>query len=103
MEKIMSKISAILAGVFLLSGITVSQAEVISIADPRYDVPNTADGVVRPTQGMSMQTVERHYGPALSKSAAVGEPPITRWVYKNFVVFFEHNLVIHSVVPHEQP
>lgn len=99
----MSKISAILAGLFLLSGMSVSQAEVISIADPRYDVPNTADGVVRPTQGMSMQVVEQLYGPAQSKSAPVGDPPITRWAYKNFVVFFEHNLVIHSVVPREQP
>lgn len=99
----MSKISIILTGLFLLSGISISQAEVISIADPRYDVPNTASGVVRPTQGMSMQRVERDYGTAQSKSAPVGDPPITRWVYEDFVVFFEHNLVIHSVVPREQP
>ena len=99
----MSKISAILAGLFLLSGISVSQAEVISIADPRYQVPNTADGVVRPTQGMSMQSVERDFGTAQSKSGPVGDPPITKWVYKDFIVFFEHNLVIHSVVPREQP
>jgi hypothetical protein len=27
----------------------------------------------------------------------VGAPPITRWDYADFSVFFEHNLVIHAV------
>lgn len=29
--------------------------------------------------------------------AAVGQPPITRWVYPDFVVFFEYSHVIHAV------
>ena len=95
----MIKVSLIVASV-LLSAISIAQAEVISIADPRYDVPNSAEGVIRPVQGMSMTTVEQQYGQPEQRSAAVGEPPITRWTYNNFVVFFEHNLVIHSVVPH---
>lgn len=95
----MSKISLILAGSLLLSAFSIAQAEVISIADPRYDVPNTTEGVLRPTQGMSMATVEQRFGQPEQKSAAVGEPPITRWTYKDFTVFFEHDLVIHSVVP----
>ena len=95
----MIKVSLIVASV-LLSATSIAQAEVISIADPRYDVPNSAEGVIRPVQGVSMTTVEQQYGQPEQKSAAVGEPPITRWTYNNFVVFFEHNLVIHSVVPH---
>ncbi|MDH5358757.1 MAG: hypothetical protein OEY48_02990 [Gammaproteobacteria bacterium] len=96
----MIKIRFILASTLLLCSAFASQAEVISIADPRYDVANSPEGVVRPTQGMTMAEVEQKFGPAEQKNPAVGEPPITRWVYKDFVVFFEHNQVIHSVVPH---
>ena len=96
----MIKIRLILASALLLSAAFVSQAEVISIADPRYDVANSPEGVLRPTQGMSMAEVEQQFGRPEQKSSAVGEPPITRWTYNDFVVFFEHNLVIHSVVPH---
>jgi hypothetical protein len=27
----------------------------------------------------------------------VGDPPITRWEYPGFVVYFEHHLVVHTV------
>lgn len=76
-----------------------SQADVVSIADPSFDVPNTSTGVMRPIQGMSMAEVSQQYGQADQEFAAIGEPPITRWTYGDFVVFFEHHLVIHSVVP----
>lgn len=94
----MSKISHLILGLFLVSALPVS-AEVISITDPRYTVANDASGVVRPTRGMSMKVVAQHYGQPASKSATVGEPPITKWTYPEFVVFFEYSTVIHSVVP----
>ena len=99
----MPKLSAALLSLSLLAGLSSVSAEVISITDPRYQVANDASGVIRPTRGMSMQTVEQRFGQPEQKVAAVGEPPITRWIYPEFSVFFEHNLVIHSVVPREQP
>jgi len=51
----------------------------------------------RPTRGMTAVSVESKYGAPESKQAAVGEPPISRWEYKNFIVFFEYNYVIHAV------
>ena len=30
--------------------------------------------------------------------AAVGEPPITRWEYRNMIVYFEYDRVIHAVM-----
>ncbi|MBE0438572.1 MAG: hypothetical protein IBX57_02220 [Gammaproteobacteria bacterium] len=96
----MTKFSLVIASTVLLSATAITQAEVISITDPRYDVPNSVEGVIRPVQGMTMASVEQKFGQPEQKSAAVGEPPITRWTYSDFVVFFEHNLVIHSVVPH---
>ncbi len=76
-----------------------TQAEVISITDPRYQVPNDASGVIRPTRGMSMTQVSAQFGQPTQKHNPVGQPPITRWIYPDFVVFFEYSTVIHSVVP----
>lgn len=50
-----------------------------------------------PGRGMTMAQVEQRYGEPARKLDAVGQPPITRWVYPGFVVFFEGNLVIHTV------
>lgn len=64
----------------------------------------TMDGVSsgstdgRPTRGMTQSTVESEYGQPRSVNAAVGEPPITRWEYQGFVVFFEYDKVIHAVL-----
>jgi len=58
--------------------------------------------VDRPSRGSTMQAVEQHFGPPAQRHAAVGgsdraKPPITRWDYPNFSVFFENDRVIHSV------
>jgi hypothetical protein len=50
-----------------------------------------------PPRGLTMAQVEQRYGAPASRLAAVGQPPITRWVYPSFVVFFEGNIVIHAV------
>jgi hypothetical protein len=44
-----------------------------------------------------MAQVEQRFGAPSDRLAAVGQPPITRWVYPSFVVFFESNVVIHAV------
>jgi hypothetical protein len=46
---------------------------------------------------MSQESVQANFGAPQSTTAAVGDPPISRWEYAGFVVFFEYNLVIHSV------
>ena len=51
----------------------------------------------RPSRGMSMEKVEAAFGAPASRVAPVGDPPITRWEYPGFVVYFEHQLVIHTV------
>jgi len=54
----------------------------------------------RPRRGMSMENVEARFGQPTSRVAAVGEPPITRWEYPGFIVYFEHDLVLHAAVRH---
>ena len=44
-----------------------------------------------------MASVEARFGPPATRSSAVGQPPITRWDYPDFTVFFEYDHVVHSV------
>lgn len=55
-------------------------------------------GVERPGQGETMAGVEARFGKPQSVIEAVGQPPITRWVYDGFTVYFEGDRTLHSVV-----
>jgi hypothetical protein len=54
--------------------------------------------IVTPRRGMTMEEVATRFGAPVTKEAPVGRPPIARWEYPGFVVYFEHQYVIHSVV-----
>jgi hypothetical protein len=51
----------------------------------------------KPSRGVTKARVEADYGEPQTRHAAVGEPPISRWDYPGFVVFFEYDRVIHAV------
>ncbi|HET9474196.1 MAG TPA: hypothetical protein VFO82_09900 [Steroidobacteraceae bacterium] len=57
-----------------------------------------ASGVETPQRGATMTAVEAKFGAPANKSSPVGNPPITKWFYPNFVVVFEHDKVLHAVV-----
>lgn len=50
-----------------------------------------------PKTGMTKAAVEEKFGTPLEKSAPVGDPPISRWTYSEYVVYFEYDHVIHTV------
>jgi hypothetical protein len=54
--------------------------------------------VAAPSRGMNMHQVVQKFGAPVTKIPAVGKPPISRWEYPGFVVYFENEFVIHSVV-----
>ena len=54
----------------------------------------------RPDRGQSMDKVESIWGQPQSKQGAVGDPPISRWEYSDFIVYFEYQRVIHAVQKH---
>jgi hypothetical protein len=54
--------------------------------------------VATPARGMTMDQVATKFGAPVTKVPAVGKPPISRWEYPGFVVYFEADHVIHSVV-----
>lgn len=51
-----------------------------------------------PGNGLSMAEVERRFGSPAERRGPVGEPPISRWTYEDYSVYFEHELVIESVL-----
>ena len=55
-------------------------------------------GVETPARGSTMSAVESKFGAPANKSGPVGNPPITKWFYPNFVVVFENDKVLHAVV-----
>lgn len=50
-----------------------------------------------PARGLFKPQVEQRYGAPNKKISSVGEPPISRWEYSNFTVYFDTDYVIHSV------
>lgn len=69
------------------------------MAAPEMATPGASEYTVQlPGRGMSMEMVQNRFGEALEKYSAVGDPPITKWTYKNFTVYFESEFVIHAVV-----
>lgn len=57
-----------------------------------------AEAAALPRRGALMSHVEAQFGAPVEKREAVGEPPITRWIYPAFSVYFEHSHVISSVL-----
>lgn len=53
----------------------------------------------RPVRGTTMSAVAAKFGTPTAKHDAVGTPPITRWDYPQFAVFFEKDRVIDAVIP----
>ena len=53
-----------------------------------------------PQRNMDKESVRRDFGDPQEMVDAVGEPPISRWVYAEYVVYFEDNWVLYSVVKH---
>ncbi|MGH8225554.1 MAG: hypothetical protein ACRER1_05335 [Gammaproteobacteria bacterium] len=62
---------------------------------------------IYPTRGMSMAEVRQQFGapqrrlpPDPATAQGPLKPPIVRWVYPRFTVYFERGRVIHSVLTH---
>lgn len=79
-----------------LLGTGVASADTVEVPTPQ------STGVTVPDRGVTMREVESRFGVPSQKLAAVGNPPITRWVYPDFEVYFEGNRVIHTVITRDR-
>lgn len=53
-----------------------------------------------PRMGMKKAEVERQFGTPQGRKAPVGDPPISRWDYPDYSVYFEGDTVLHTVQKH---
>ncbi|MCC5864505.1 MAG: hypothetical protein JJU31_05285 [Wenzhouxiangella sp.] len=83
-------------GMVLLALVAPATADILLIEKVRERMLRDLPG-----NGLSMSEVEARYGAPLERHAAVGQPPITRWIYADYSVYFEYQLVIESVLHHE--
>ncbi len=89
---------ALALSIVLLCLGAVASAETLLIEAIEKQPPNNPQGLLRPRGGETMSRVEDRFGKPLAIKGPVGDPPITRWDYPSFSVFFEYDRVIHSVV-----
>lgn len=52
-----------------------------------------------PRRSMNQEDVREKWGDPRETHGPVGDPPITRWDYREFSVYFEHDKVLHAFVP----
>ncbi len=67
---------------------TAPQAEAVAEPVRQLDFPR---------RGMNQDKVQNELGRPIEIIPPVGEPPISRWVYDDRVVYFEYSSVIHVV------
>ncbi|MCK5640045.1 MAG: hypothetical protein KAJ19_04585 [Gammaproteobacteria bacterium] len=65
---------------------------------PTTSQPRSTIDIRLPVKGMSMELVSSEFGRPLEKIAPVGKPPITRWIFRNYTVYFEYGYVVHAVL-----
>lgn len=94
---------AFLAGIALYSPMAVSDTLLVERVQAEK-------GAALPARGTSMAQVEARYGAPAHKYPAVAgpndrkhNPPITRWAYPNFNVYFEYSHVIDAVMNKVSP
>ncbi|WP_425054387.1 phosphodiesterase [Pseudomonas abyssi] len=95
----MKSLSALLFGASLLLA-TTTQADTLRI--PVGEQAGSNQGAL-PQRGASFDSVSARWGEPSRRHAAVGQPPITRWDYPGFSVYFEYDKVIDSVRQHKAP
>lgn len=68
-------------------------ADVLLIEEVRQ-----AERMELPENGTSQSEVRSRFGEPEQVHATVGDPPITRWDYDRWSVYFEHDLVLFTVL-----
>lgn len=81
----------------LLLVVTAAHADTLLLDGLDMNAPTAG---ARPARGIDMTRVEAQFGAPSERHGAVGDPPITRWEYPGFTVYFEYDRVIHTVVRH---
>lgn len=86
-------LALMLLGVMIVTGKSQVSADVLLIEEVRQ-----SENMQLPDNGLSMDEVRSRYGEPDDAIAAVGDPPITRWDYDRWSVYFEYDVVLFTVL-----
>lgn len=81
-----------LMGLLFTSSVQADRLLVETVRDSR------GGSVDAPRNGQSMEQVVSGHGEPMERLQPVGEPPISRWVYEDYTVYFERDRVLHTVL-----
>ena len=90
-----------------LAFITLLYLDILTSANAQADVlhiPVEQQGNVSikmPAHGDQQAQVILQFGEPSLRHPSVGQPPISRWDYPGFSVYFEQNTVVNSVQAHQ--
>jgi hypothetical protein len=84
----------LLPALSLFTVMTVANADTLLLDGVQMEQATRTE---RPARGETKARVEQRYGEPTRMVAAVGDPPISRWEYPGFIVYFEFDHVIHAV------
>ena len=79
----------------LFTHIPASIAEVVRV--PVGEQASAQPAVDMPTRGMTKERVRGLFGEPQEEIPGKGQPPIMRWKYQEFTVYFDGNVVLHCV------
>ncbi|PCM46381.1 hypothetical protein CPA50_05990 [Marinobacter sp. ANT_B65] len=84
--------------------LTLTPASGVLAEELRVPVGSQADRSQEklPRTGLTQASVRASWGQPAKAEGPVGQPPISQWHYDNFVVYFENDRVIHSVLKHQR-
>ncbi|MDP4546539.1 MULTISPECIES: hypothetical protein [unclassified Marinobacter] len=84
--------------------LTAGMAPAVLAEDLAIPVGSQADrsAISLPANGMSQASVRQRWGNPLDIRGPVGQPPISQWHYTDFVVYFERDLVMHTVAKRQK-
>jgi len=96
----MKKITTAIIALSLVVGTGISLEQSAKADEVKVPVAKQGANIQVPKHGVTKSQVEKKFGTPNNVSGPVGEPPITKWVYSGYTVYFEYDHVIHSVVHH---
>ncbi len=73
--------------------ITTSETVMIPLIEK-----NMSSSAIVPIRGDSQSRVKREFGAPFHMHKPKGTPPISRWDFEEFSVYFESGIVIHTVL-----
>jgi hypothetical protein len=86
--------------IMTLFGLTITPLHADVIQIPVGQQAAELAQLKRPATGMTKARVLQEFGEPIERKAPRGTPPISSWEYEHFIVYFENDHVIHSVLKH---